>query len=405
MKTLEYTPRILTLISAGKKLEAVKMAKDLYGLSLHEAKEMIDSYRPGGLSFYTTFELNTKSDYTPEITKLINEGKISEAVRKAKSTYGISEENAKKMIDNYPQSKTIKKPIESTTPIRQESLQLTKAQQGPANTNNIFEESHGKYQNKFTPKPGSVSMAYFQKTPKTIDYSKCPFCGSSNFGQSNKASNFVLSRGIALGFKALTGMSGSASNLEDSFDRVYQCDNCHRKWTSWENPMDLPSDQWNLNKTIEDITNNVWKFETNEQVMRFSWHIDMIINNDDAYTPSNSIKARFYFLKQFACMQYIINTYKRDFDYERDFEYYVDLDMHYRAGLTFAQYSLELDNYGENLLCFLITSYITQTIGDTSKDDLEEALSKCVIPNDTSSFIFQRDYWEGIIKWINCLKK
>ena len=34
MKTLEYTSRILTLISAGKKLEAAKMAKDLYGLSL-----------------------------------------------------------------------------------------------------------------------------------------------------------------------------------------------------------------------------------------------------------------------------------------------------------------------------------------------------------------------------------
>lgn len=34
MKTLEYTPRILTLISAGKKLEAIKMAKDQYGLSL-----------------------------------------------------------------------------------------------------------------------------------------------------------------------------------------------------------------------------------------------------------------------------------------------------------------------------------------------------------------------------------
>ena len=121
MKTLEYTPRILTLISAGKKLEAVKMAKDLYGLSLHEAKEMIDSYRPGGLNFYTTFELNTKSDYTPEIAKLINEGKISEAVRKAKTTYGISEENAQKMIENYPQSKTNTKPVESTTPVRQEN--------------------------------------------------------------------------------------------------------------------------------------------------------------------------------------------------------------------------------------------------------------------------------------------
>ena len=361
MKKLAYTPGILLLLGKGQKLQAIKMAKDLYGLSLDEAKNMINSYRPGGSNFYI---LEQTEEYS-SAESIVED----EPIDKSKLITSVAEPNNKIGFNN------------------------------PNGHSNNIPPS------KFIPKPDSVSQAYFQNTPKTIDYSKCPFCGSSNFEQSNKASNFVLSRGIALGFKALTGMSGSASGLEDTLDRVYQCDNCHRKWTSWENPTDLPSDQWNLNKTIEDITNNAWKFETNEQVMRFSWHVDLIINNDDAYTPSNSIKARFYFLKQFACMQYIINTYKRDFDYERDFEYYVDHDMHYRAGLTFAQYSLELENYGENLLCFLITSYITQTIGETSKDDLEEALSRCVIPNDTSSFIFQRDYWEGIIEWINCLKK
>ncbi len=123
MKTLEYTPRILTLISAGKKLEAVKMAIDLYGLSLQEAKKMIDSYRPGGLNFYTTFELNTKSDYTPEIAKLINEGKIQDAVLKVKDMYGLSAEDAKKMIDNYPQSKTSTRSVEPNSPVKQEIVQ------------------------------------------------------------------------------------------------------------------------------------------------------------------------------------------------------------------------------------------------------------------------------------------
>lgn len=123
MKTLEYTPRILTLISAGKKLEAVKMAIDLYGLSLQEAEKMIDSYRPGGLNFYTTFELNTKSDYTPEIAKLINEGKIQDAVPKVKDMYGLSAEDAKKMIDNYPQSKTSTRSVEPNSPVKQEIVQ------------------------------------------------------------------------------------------------------------------------------------------------------------------------------------------------------------------------------------------------------------------------------------------
>lgn len=126
MKTLEYTPRILTLISAGKKLEAIKMAKDLYGLSLQEAKNMINAYRPGGLNFYTTFELNTKSDYTPDIVELINEGKTLDAVLKVKDRYGLSAEDAKKMIDNYPQSKKSTKPVESTTTVRQENKQLAK---------------------------------------------------------------------------------------------------------------------------------------------------------------------------------------------------------------------------------------------------------------------------------------
>lgn len=116
MKTLEYTPRILTLISAGKKLEAVKMAKDLYGLSLQEAKNMIDSYRPGGNNWYTTMELNDTPEYTPDIIELINEGKTLDVILMLKDRYGLSAEDAKKMIDNYPKSKTITKPVESTTP-------------------------------------------------------------------------------------------------------------------------------------------------------------------------------------------------------------------------------------------------------------------------------------------------
>ena len=125
MKTLEYTPRILTLISAGKKLEAVKMAKDLYGLSLQEAKNMIDSYRPGGNNWYTTMELNDTPEYTPDIIELINEGKTLDVILMLKDRYGLSAEDAKKMIENYPQSKTSTKPVESTTTVRHERQQTS----------------------------------------------------------------------------------------------------------------------------------------------------------------------------------------------------------------------------------------------------------------------------------------
>ncbi len=56
MRTLLYTPKIITLLSAQKKLEAVKEAKELYGLSLVQAKDMIDRYVPGGNNYYTIFE-------------------------------------------------------------------------------------------------------------------------------------------------------------------------------------------------------------------------------------------------------------------------------------------------------------------------------------------------------------
>ena len=74
MRKLAYTPGIILLLRKGQKLNAVKMAKDLYGLSLLDAKNMIDSYRPGGNDYYSIPEPNGKPEYTPEIDKPINEG-------------------------------------------------------------------------------------------------------------------------------------------------------------------------------------------------------------------------------------------------------------------------------------------------------------------------------------------
>lgn len=67
MKAIEYTPKILTLIRAGKKLEAIKEAKDFYGISLVEAKNMINSYQPGGNNYYTTSELNDTPEYSTDV--------------------------------------------------------------------------------------------------------------------------------------------------------------------------------------------------------------------------------------------------------------------------------------------------------------------------------------------------
>lgn len=88
MKKLEYTPFILSLLKQGKKLQAVKFAKELYGLSLVDAKNMIDSYHPGGDNFYVMDE----PDITSSISQNKDEGK-STTVKES-----ITEETPKPVV-------------------------------------------------------------------------------------------------------------------------------------------------------------------------------------------------------------------------------------------------------------------------------------------------------------------
>ena len=144
MKAIEYTPKILTLIRAGKKLEAIKEAKDFYGISLVEAKNMINSYQPGGNNYYTTMELNDTPEYTPDIDEPIFKRTMKKKFICAVCGYIYKGDAApeKCPICKAPASKLSElqdagdvtyatvhtKPVESTTSVIQESQQL-------ANTN------------------------------------------------------------------------------------------------------------------------------------------------------------------------------------------------------------------------------------------------------------------------------
>lgn len=67
MKTIEYTSEIIKEIKSGSKLTAIKYARDSYGLSLPEAKKMIDAYKPG-ITTFTSSELTDGS--THEVVSL-----------------------------------------------------------------------------------------------------------------------------------------------------------------------------------------------------------------------------------------------------------------------------------------------------------------------------------------------
>ena len=215
MKTLEYTPRILTLISAGNKLEAVKMAQDLYGLSLQEAKNMIDSYHPGGLNFYTTMELNDTPEYTPDIDEPIFKRTMKKKFICAVCGYIYKGDAApeKCPICKAPASKLSElqdagdvtyatvhtKPVESTTSVIQESQQL-------ANTNEDI-----------------------------LPYC-CPNCGSN---QVEKSIGGKLEHAAAWGgaklFKSAVlgdygGLTGGAENeiIKEEVPFQQVCNYCHR---------------------------------------------------------------------------------------------------------------------------------------------------------------------------------
>lgn len=60
MKTIEYTSEIIKEIKNGSNLTAIKYARDTYGLSLPEAKKMIEAYKPG-ITTFTSSELSDDS--------------------------------------------------------------------------------------------------------------------------------------------------------------------------------------------------------------------------------------------------------------------------------------------------------------------------------------------------------
>lgn len=235
-----------------------------------------------------------------------------------------------------------------------------------------------------------------------VDYSKCPFCGSTKFGQCNKATNFLLSRGIATGFKLLTGLHGSASALEDEFDRVYQCDDCHRKWKSWENPNDIPRDELKYQQILGDIRNGKYKFETNEEVLRFFWEMDHQILTYHSLSPF--IKSKVHLLRAFACLQYCVNIYEK----VNDFLSVIEFDMACEAGMRECRYSDDIATTEENSLCFYLLQYFdTVTLNDISPKSRQEMLGRCIIPQDTSNFVFVKEYWVNVYNWIkkNAKKK
>ncbi len=96
MKQLKYTPKIITLLSAGKKLEAIKEAKDTYGLTLPQAKDMINAYRPWNTYYFLPFELSSSDANGGN-----NNSAVSSPVKQTNTQPSTVPENSSKTISNH----------------------------------------------------------------------------------------------------------------------------------------------------------------------------------------------------------------------------------------------------------------------------------------------------------------
>ncbi len=88
----------LALISLGKKIEAVKLLQKRFGLGLKEAKEMADGLERGkSTEFQVTFQptIALTNDRESDVRRLLTEGKKIEAIKLIREMTGLGLKEAK----------------------------------------------------------------------------------------------------------------------------------------------------------------------------------------------------------------------------------------------------------------------------------------------------------------------
>ena len=87
---------ILEYIGNGQKINAIKLYRETYGLGLRESKEKVDEIIR---SMQRTITMDTLEDIDPEITQLCKENRKIAAIKLTRDIYGLGLRESKDIID------------------------------------------------------------------------------------------------------------------------------------------------------------------------------------------------------------------------------------------------------------------------------------------------------------------
>lgn len=228
------------------------------------------------------------------------------------------------------------------------------------------------------------------------DTTKCPYCGSTAIHNLNSTRNKIIATGVTQGFKYLTGLRGSSAAMEDMlFDKVWECQDCKKQWTNFDNPDNTPREELLLRHLIQCLEEGSFNFKKPMDVQKFCWYTENYYWIHKCWNETNIIEKKLLFLQGYANLSYIIANYE---EFGKVHGGWVDFEIHCQAALQGFEICKTLP---ESKLGFSIVNYIYDiTFGDYSEENIVAKQDAYVMPKDTSGFLLSEEYWIETINWI-----
>ena len=93
-----------TLLGAGHKLAAIKRAREVLDLGLAEAKELVEAIERGAVLEVAASASEPAAGLNDELRLLVAQGRKIEAIKRARETLGLGLAEAKDFVESIPSS-------------------------------------------------------------------------------------------------------------------------------------------------------------------------------------------------------------------------------------------------------------------------------------------------------------
>ena len=101
--TGRLTDDVKTLLAQGKKIEAIKLAREKTGFPLEAAKDMVETIEKGGVSAHASFSFTTTirqaKELNDQVQHLVAQGNKIDAIKLIRERTGLGLKEAKDLVD------------------------------------------------------------------------------------------------------------------------------------------------------------------------------------------------------------------------------------------------------------------------------------------------------------------